>query len=394
LADQWLHLATKSVIIPQVYPSESYSQSGKGLALSCINDVQLTDQPGTFYPCTIVPTLLLDALTNASISYATVNNLSSTNRAELVVQDSLTYAILSDPSAAEELDYSTTTFGVSTTCKPIGQQCNLQLLMGDTATFDCSPIDFRGESLAEVGMNQYLLQFYENASGTTNATDTSSVNPFYFALSVNIDSVDEYPGSYYMGDDPNTIIPDHGLSTVIWCAVSVYDIAYSRVNSTIVQFAANPSNDTIGGMVLAPLLNAFEIDKWKESLRLAAFTNDSQAMADQFALTVSQTGIGLISGQLSPRENYEEQIRLNIIAARVPRLHCILLSSSASCIVFLVVSSPVSPCICREGWTFGNSKRDSESRLWWRKLLRATGLEDMSTRLRSCLRSGMVSRAS
>jgi hypothetical protein len=190
--------------------------------------------------------------------------------------------------------------------------------MGDTATFDCSPIDFRGESLAEVGMNQYLLQFYENASGTTNATDTSSVNPFYFALSVNIDSVDEYPGSYYMGDDPNTIIPDHGLSTVIWCAVSVYDIAYSRVNSTIVQFAANPSNDTIGGMVLAPLLNAFEIDKWKESLRLAAFTNDSQAMADQFALTVSQTGIGLISGQLSPRENYEEQIRLNIIAARVP----------------------------------------------------------------------------
>ena len=167
-------------------------------------------------------------------------------------------------------------------------------------------------------MNQYLLRFYENSDGTKNASDASFVNPFYFALAVNIDSVDEYPGPDYMPDDPNTIIPDHGLSTVIWCDVSVYDVSYSRVNSTIVNLSANLSNDTLGAMVLAPLRNEFEIDKWKESLRMAAFTNDSQAMADQFALTVSQTGIGLISGQLSPPENYEEQVRLNIIAARVP----------------------------------------------------------------------------
>jgi hypothetical protein len=311
-------LATKSVIIAQVYPSESYSQFGKGLALSCIDYVQLGDDPGTSYPCTIIPTAQLEALVNASISYATLNNVSSTNLAELIVQDSLTYAILSDPSATADLDYSTTTFGVSTTCKPIGQECNLQNHMADTATFDCSPINFKGESLSETGMNLYTLQFYENSGGTQNASDTSFVNPFYFALAVNIDSVNEYPGPYYMANDLNTIIPNHGLSTVLWCDVSVFDVTYSRVNSTIVKFSATPSNDTVGGMVLAPLIQEFQINKWKDSLRVAAFTNDSQAMADQFALTVSQTGLGLISGQLSPRENYEEQIRLNIIAAKVP----------------------------------------------------------------------------
>ncbi|KAE9364794.1 hypothetical protein N431DRAFT_489274 [Stipitochalara longipes BDJ] len=319
LADQWLHLATKSVIIPQIYPSAHYSSSGKRLAESCINDIQEGEDPGTSYPCTIVVTALQEVLTNASIAYATVNNVSTTSRAELITQDSSTYAILSDPSTDPSLDYSTSTYGVSSTCKPIGAQCDFQQQMGDAVNFNCAPINFKGQSLAAIGMQKYVLSFFENAAGTKNATATSFVNPFYFALAVNIDSVDEYPDAPdYMGDDPNVIVPDHGLTTVLWCDVSVYDIAYSRVNGSIVSLAPEMSNGTLGGMVLATMKYQFEINKWMESLRMAAFANDSQAMADQFAVTVSQTGVALISGQLSPQENSEEQVRLNVIVARVP----------------------------------------------------------------------------
>jgi hypothetical protein len=285
--------------------------------LSCIND----DQVSIDVPCTIVYAGPGDYLTNGSIVFATLANVSSTNQVELIVQDSLTYAILSDPSTAADLDYSTTTFGVSTSCKPIGAECNWFQPMGDTATFNCAPlVDFRGECLSEIGMVQYELQFYENSAGTQNASDVSFVNPFYFAFSVNIDSVDEYYGEPgYMMEDPNSNIPDRGLCAIHWCEVSVFDVSYSRVNGSIVSLSATQSNATLGGMVLSPLLNAFVIDKWMESLRLAAFTNNSQAMADQFALTVSQTGIGLISGQLSPRLNYEEQVRFSILAARVSK---------------------------------------------------------------------------
>ena len=191
-------------------------------------------------------------------------------------------------------------------------------------------------------MHDSTLAFYENAAGTKNASATSFVNPFYFALAVNIDSVDEYPDAPdYMGDDPNVIIPDHGLTTVLWCGVSVYDVAYSRVNGSIVKLAAEMSNATLGGMVLAPMYWKFEIDKWMETLRMGAFTNDSQAMADQLAVTVSQTGVGLISGQLSPQENTEEQVRLNIIVARVPMapLYSVVILCLLYCLFGLVLGA-------------------------------------------------------
>ncbi len=137
--------------------------------------------------------------------------------------------------------------------------------MGDTATFDCSPIGFRGESLAQVGMDDYLLQFYENPEGAENATYQSFVNPFSFGLAINVDSIDECPDGPYMANDPNIVVPYHGAWIIIWCNVSVFDIFYARVNGTITVLSPNLSNGTSGGMVLATLLNAFEIDRWKES---------------------------------------------------------------------------------------------------------------------------------
>ena len=124
--------------------------------------------------------------------------------------------------------------------------------MGDTATFDCSPNAFRGKSLAQVGMDDYLLRFHENPEGTENATYQSFVNPFYFTLAINVDTIDEYPdGPSYMENDPNIIVPDHGASIIIWCNVSVFDIFYARVNGTIAVLSPNVSNGTLGGMVLA-----------------------------------------------------------------------------------------------------------------------------------------------
>jgi hypothetical protein len=150
-------------------------------------------------------------------------------------------------------------------------------------------------------------------------------NPFYFAYATNIGSVNEYQDeSQNMYTHPNVAIPNHNLSVVLFWNTTIYDIMYSRLNGTILNFIASQSNCTLSGMVLSTLRRGNEINKWKESIHPAVFSNNAQELADKFNDISSQTGISLISGQISPRTNTEEQIRRNILVAESQRHHCSL----------------------------------------------------------------------
>jgi hypothetical protein len=316
LVDLWFHNALTTVEIPQILPSYSWGRYGKEVAHSCVLSAG-------GIPCTVDDAALGMILVNASIAYATVNNLSSTNFAELVFDGPSTYAILVDPSAPPEIDYQAQTFGISTQCISMGQACGLYLPMGDRAEFNCSRggLNFSGKSLTETSRVYILPQFSEDSAAHVIASETSAVNPFYLALAANIDSVPLLPDETLppIVNDPNVQPTDQGITVVLNCRATVYNVTYTRVNGTFTLIDVAQSNSMMGGMALQPLLWRYEIDKWSESLRMAVFSQTSQDLADQFAITVSQTGISLISGQLSPRLNSEEQIRQNILVSRVPK---------------------------------------------------------------------------
>ena len=210
LADTWFHVTTKAVLFTQIIPTLPTLSLGRGLSPSC-----LSHYDSYTAPCSIIDKPLMQVLGNETIAYPTVNNLSATNHAELIYAESRIYAILTNPSAPENLDYTTNTFAVSTQCKPIGRQCDLRVVT-NSAFFDCSPMNFMGNAFA--GMKDPLLQFFEDPAGTKNVTPSSAVNSFYFALAAYIDSVDGvYPDPLYLANDPNAAIPEHGLSIVLFC---------------------------------------------------------------------------------------------------------------------------------------------------------------------------------
>ena len=70
---------------------------------------------------------------------------------------------------------------------------------------------------------------------------------------------------------------------------------------------------------MAPTNEEFGLSNLEIATNIASFSVSSQELADKWANSYSQIALGLSSGVFSSRSNREEQIRTEILVARIPK---------------------------------------------------------------------------
>jgi hypothetical protein len=178
LADTWVHVTTKTISYTQVSTNTNPSLSlGRGLSPECLDWYASTkyDNPdGSIDPCSLSVAASAIFLINSSEAYQTVNNISK-NRVDTVSLAS-TYALLVDANPSQDVDFTASSFAVSTQCTPISQECGLNADIGTSTPFNCPNINFKGDVTS---LSAWDLVFFNTSEAKYNATVSTSINPFY-----------------------------------------------------------------------------------------------------------------------------------------------------------------------------------------------------------------------
>ncbi|KAI9765133.1 MAG: hypothetical protein M1840_007840 [Geoglossum simile] len=317
LADTWLHVTTKTVQYLQVSPVSTPDRTfGRGLSARCMDWYRPIPNPqGDITPCSISVAASGALLANPSKIFETINNRSSDNRIAMVTIGP-TYALLVDPSASRDLDFTASTFAVRTQCELISKKCNLNAAYGASTPFNCPDINFKGDVSAGIGAD-WRVNFFNSSEAKYNATWSTSINPFYWALASNIEG-----SNYPLSPNPDVVTPVHGgFATVLFCNTTIYDATYSQVNGSVARIVGPPSNGTIGGIFSAPLNqdSGYGTPHLQAGVRFAAVSKTPREFETTVADVFSQTAAGFASASLDPRLNHQEQLRHNLLIARVPK---------------------------------------------------------------------------
>lgn len=253
---------------------------------------------------------------NAAQSIQTLNNLSETVSVYNDGPDP-TYAYLGIPSPQDGTiwDFTATTFGIQTQCKPVSDACNLVADSGASTPFRCTEA-FNGN--LEGGSNGWQTAYFPDQSMNENDSDTSQfVNPFYYGMAALFRDAATLGGSGL----PNLVNPVHGgTAFVLLCSITTYDIEYDSINGTVTRFVTTPSNVTAANVWSVPVINS---DVTTQHLQIAALTaallaNDAQDLADQFAVAYSKIALAVGAQSVQGAPALAVQQRNTFLATRLP----------------------------------------------------------------------------
>jgi len=378
-ADTWFHVSTSTVPFPQITLSNSASNAfGARMTPECIgffNDT--TDR-------NVDPTFELQRLClsgHISImsgdAYQIVNNLSDTHRVLTSSQNGSRFSFLAPANPPPGLDFRTSTFAVSSKCQPISEHCDL---IGDgNATYpfryNCSP-SFQGNSSSSYtpdptnGDNNpgYPPGCQANPSGcvafsadsslmnitgpvdwtlpATNRRTDRDTNPFYAGILGQFQGAIGSRGSSHslpLISDPQIVEGAGGgyYGFILGCDLTVYNLTYSWVNDSIVSSELEPSNDDIT-QLMREGLQSTNANGGAAFLQLSYSTilaylqsNTSQQLADNYAPQLEKNMLALSGNIWKPLTNIEEQVRHNLLVARVPKAPLFILI--LLCLLFVVL---------------------------------------------------------
>src|SRR5256885_11890732 len=144
LADTWLHFTTKTVNLIQTRPvaiGTDYSLTLR--SPNCTSSNNSFTNSG--YGCSLNPAATQTFLMDSTQSLQVLNNISSVITV-LNNGPDRTYTYLGVPSVASvsSRDYTATTYGMQTQCRPVSNECNLNPLAGAFTPFRCSEA-FQGD---------------------------------------------------------------------------------------------------------------------------------------------------------------------------------------------------------------------------------------------------------
>jgi hypothetical protein len=318
--DTWLHFTTKTVTFTQIERNSGPSNLGFGVYPNC-TDVQITssidcnlNNPASGY-------ILMD---NEPVRV--LSNISSTMLVKTLNPETVPgngqYAYIANAELAEmtSIDYTANTYAVRSQCTPITSQCiNENDIVGVGTRYKC-PFAFEGEALTSVNAaNSVTMAYFTDSSGSNNNTITNAIsNPYYFAAAAVVNVRNLISGG--LATDPEIVKGGHGGSTIIvlFCNATVYDFQYTSVAGAT-RFTASPSNYSMTNIVQgSQALTHVGDANLVQAASVAGLGDSAQAIADQFALSYSQTALAVASGAFEPRPALASQTRRNILVARVP----------------------------------------------------------------------------
>jgi hypothetical protein len=358
LADTWLHVTTKTVNFIQTAPvtvATDYS-----LTLRSPNCTSSNNSFGNSkYGCSLDPAATQTFLINSTQSLQVLNNISSIITVLNNGPDQR-YTYLGVPSVASLVsrDYTATTFGMQTQCRPVSNECNLNAYDGASTLFRCSET-FQGDLQLS---NNWVSAYFPDTSMSSNESVDGVENPYLFGLAALVKN----PGAGKIDATNLTAIPEivapvhGGVAFVLMCSTTLYDIEYDSVNQSITRFVATASNTSVANIWQGPM--AF-VDVGQPNLQTAvtvaaSTATDAQDLADQIALAYSKVALGVGAQSVQRAPALAAQERTSLLVARVPM--AALFSLVASNLLFVLVGVALTIAALA---TSGDEVRDVQARL-------------------------------
>lgn len=340
-ADTWFHFTTKTINLAQVYPMTSSLNTSVGLISDCYN-VNETFQGG----CTLNPAAATTFLMQGPQAQSVVANLSTTMRVNTLAYEKDLFSYVGNPpkAALQNIDYTSHTWGLQTKCKPVTSQCiDEASISGVRLKYKC-PFAMEGTISTEAGtafQNQYLMTYFEDSTASSNSTlSVNLANPYYFgAISLVNQNIGHNPA---MTDDPEITSTGHGAEVfALFCNTTVYDVEYTSINGSITRFNAAPANSTLTNIVQGTqqYTHVGDPNLIQGAAIAALVSNDSQAVADYFAMTYSHIALGIASAAFTPQAAVQAQRRETMLVAKVPiaPLACLLIANISLALLGIVL---------------------------------------------------------
>ena len=383
-ADTAVHTFTSTVVFSQYTGHKTPEFAfGRGIVSECVN-FNRTANAGL--PCTVlsdssVGTNILARNTGEIIALEW--NTSTKNSMWTVEDPALSHGdlILFMPqttSIPADLDFTATTVGVSTQCRPMTKSCNTRLSDGATlddmyAIFNCTD-NFRGvlgapPSVSNETMewthtdsatpnfnvksdrnfqyayfsNPQLTNIYNSIGGDATNGDSSSqlalsdselINPVHIATAGLI-PLQNGPAGTSLGKDPEMLlIGGSFVAYTLNCTVTSYDVQYIWTSGRIHNITYTPTKD--GSILeLAHGIQAVGVPSLSSAQSLAMLSNSSNALARSFANSHSIDSLTLIGSVLAPRANLGEATRKNLLVTKLSTIAFILLVGSNTLFIIL-----------------------------------------------------------
>lgn len=255
----------------------------------------LRDLPSCSLNIAVTATFLM----NGSQSLQVLNNVSDPI-AVITYESDVAFTYLGIPASdtLSQRDYSAHTFGMSTQCKPISNECNLNAADGADTPFQCTPA-FSGGVTGQT----FNMIYFTDADMSSNSTELGIENPYFFGIAALANP--EGGGSLVQTNltpIPEIVTPVHGgIAFALLCSSKMYDIQYDSVNGSITQFIATPSNDSIANIWQGSM--TYTTIGWpslQQAASLATFSNSAQELADKIALAYSRVALAVSADVVVP----------------------------------------------------------------------------------------------
>lgn len=273
------------------------------------------------------PTQSLTVLNNVSDSIAVHSNGPDERYTYLGIPQS-------GGSSVTSHDYTATTFGMRTECKPASKACNLNHNSGASTPFRCTDA-FAGD----LEVDKWLESYFSDSTMASNDTSLGVKNPYHYAVAAEFQAA----GNSKLSDSDEVITPVHGgLAFLLSCSIWMFDVEYDSINGTITRFVTTPSNDSVATIWQVPIWPTGVAASNLQTAALIAVSTatSAQDLADQYAVAYSKAalGVGAQSVQLSPAVAAQERSSLLVTRLPMAPLFCLLAANLAFVVLGIVLT--------------------------------------------------------
>ncbi|KAE9379858.1 hypothetical protein N431DRAFT_325025 [Stipitochalara longipes BDJ] len=317
LADTWLHVTTKSVIFTQVLPVATTSDYSLSLIPNCTLSNNSLVAPDV-ERCSIIVGGSSAYFVNPTQSLQVLNNVSEVTTV-FIYESNLPYTYLGIPQdQVQQMDYTASTFGMTTQCKPISTECNLNPHDGGSTPWYCADTwqgDLGGTEPS------WSTAYFTDPAMRSNDTGLGVPNPYYWGYAALIGAGTQNAGLVSGNHVPEIIGVTHGgIAFVLLCAITLYDIEYDSVNGSVTRFVAKASNESVANIWQIPpgISGDHGASTLLQAAELAIFSSNAQELADKIALAYSRSSLALGAQSVMRTPALAAQQRRSFIVARVP----------------------------------------------------------------------------
>ena len=285
-------------------------------------------------------TTLLDAeFTNHSTPYQVVTTL----------QNGTSHSIFFNPNAAGEddytdygygpqygIDYVGNTVSMSTSCRMATRYCNLTALSLTSSKLDQNNLSipfhcydgFSGNlgqtpATGHERAQGWNMSFYSvNNDSPRNIPVQAQSNPFNFYVAAAVNSINfqdllESGSPEAQSNDGSLVDAGGGFTAfALDCKATIYDVRFSLVNGSFLQFDATRASPQKASIIKAPLQVGFGQYHLYEAVHAAVLPTD-RSIADTMSISFSQTGMALASGPFDFDDDALVRLRWTVTVTKV-----------------------------------------------------------------------------